>query len=75
MQSHPDALRTGLLRIYCIATAVLVAAVETEWEVLLAQMKVLESWVGRGLLQVRVWHGCGFTWGFAAFGIKAWRDL
>ena len=52
-QSHLGTLRLGMLRVYCIAIAVLVMAVETEHEMLLAQMRVLDSWVGRGLLQVR----------------------
>ncbi len=42
-----------MLRLYGIALAVLLMAVETEFQCLMALARVLESWVGRGLVQVR----------------------
>lgn len=42
----------GILRCYTIAIAILVILAETEWEALFNFWKMLEFWIGRGLLQI-----------------------
>ncbi|KAL0914620.1 hypothetical protein M5K25_014983 [Dendrobium thyrsiflorum] len=44
----------GIFRCYAIALAIFVALVETEWNFILKFWRVLEYWVGRGMLQIFV---------------------
>lgn len=44
----------GILRCYTVVFAVLVVLAETEWEALFRFWRLLEFWVGRGLLQILV---------------------
>lgn len=41
------------VRVAGILIAVLIMLVETEWSLILAQMPLLDFWIGRGVLQVR----------------------
>jgi len=44
----------GIMRCYTVLIAVLVILAETEWQALFRWWRILEFWVGRGLLQVLV---------------------
>ncbi|XP_010277505.1 PREDICTED: uncharacterized protein LOC104611919 isoform X1 [Nelumbo nucifera] len=44
----------GIFRCYAVAIAFFVVIAETEWEFVLKFWKVLEYWVGRGMLQIFV---------------------
>jgi hypothetical protein len=44
----------GILRCYTVAIAILVIVAETEWQALFRWFRMLEYWVGRGLLQILV---------------------
>lgn len=44
----------GILRFYAVAFALLVVIAETEWTPIFRFWKVLEFWVGRGVLQIFV---------------------
>ncbi|KAH9622054.1 hypothetical protein KSS87_004389 [Heliosperma pusillum] len=44
----------GIFRIYAVAIAVFVVVAETEWSAFLKFCKVLDYWVGRGMLQIFV---------------------
>ncbi|KAL9251121.1 hypothetical protein AKJ16_DCAP01276 [Drosera capensis] len=44
----------GIFRCYAVALAVFVAVAETEWSFITKFWKVLEYWVGRGMLQIFV---------------------
>ncbi|KAL6517604.1 hypothetical protein OROMI_033305 [Orobanche minor] len=44
----------GIFRCYAVVVAVFVVVAETEWEVVIKFWKVLEYWVGRGMLQIFV---------------------
>ncbi|XP_020592687.1 uncharacterized protein LOC110033141 [Phalaenopsis equestris] len=44
----------GIFRCYAIALAIFVALVETEWDFILKFWRVLDYWVGRGMLQIFV---------------------
>ncbi|KAL4180215.1 hypothetical protein AMTRI_Chr13g124120 [Amborella trichopoda] len=44
----------GILRCYAVVIALFVAVAETEWESILKFWRVLEYWVGRGMLQIFV---------------------
>ncbi|KAM7470602.1 hypothetical protein LguiA_008785 [Lonicera macranthoides] len=44
----------GIFRCYAVAFAIFVVVVETEWGYIMKYWKVLEFWVGRGMLQIFV---------------------
>ncbi|KAL1831851.1 uncharacterized protein LOC108205625 [Daucus carota subsp. sativus] len=44
----------GIFRCYAVVIAIIVVVAETEWEVVMRFSKVLEYWVGRGMLQIFV---------------------
>ncbi|KAL8541802.1 hypothetical protein ACS0TY_002883 [Phlomoides rotata] len=44
----------GIFRCYAVIIAVFVVVAETEWEFIMKFSKVLEYWVGRGMLQIFV---------------------
>ncbi|KAK1386269.1 Golgi apparatus membrane protein TVP15 [Heracleum sosnowskyi] len=44
----------GIFRCYAVAIAMFVVVAETEWELIMRFSKVLEYWVGRGMLQIFV---------------------
>jgi hypothetical protein len=48
-----DRIYQQLIRMFAAVLCVVVVLVETEWERLMAMMRILEFWVMRGLLQVR----------------------
>ncbi|XP_024515792.1 uncharacterized protein LOC9661390 isoform X3 [Selaginella moellendorffii] len=48
------AIFEGILRCYAVVIALFVAVAETEWEFFLKFWRVLEYWVGRGMLQIFV---------------------
>ncbi|KAF7126354.1 hypothetical protein RHSIM_Rhsim11G0139900 [Rhododendron simsii] len=42
----------GIFRCYAVLIAIFVVVAETEWDVVMKFSKVLEYWVGRGILQI-----------------------
>ncbi|KAF7126356.1 hypothetical protein RHSIM_Rhsim11G0142300 [Rhododendron simsii] len=44
----------GIFRCYAVLIAIFVVVAETEWDVVMKFSKVLEYWVGRGILQIFV---------------------
>ncbi|EFJ18529.1 hypothetical protein SELMODRAFT_178191 [Selaginella moellendorffii] len=51
---HGRDIFEGILRCYAVVIALFVAVAETEWEFFLKFWRVLEYWVGRGMLQIFV---------------------
>lgn len=49
--TEKDTLKVQILRVYGVLLSAGLAVVETEWQTIMALMKLLESWIARGIIQ------------------------